>query len=245
MRVLVIEDDVEIINDVLDVLKSSGAVVDQVDTSIEALDLISHYEYDIVLLDIILQNSEGYEIIKKMRANKIDVPILVFSGLSRPQAKVKALSLGADDFITKPYDKSELMARIKAIVRRSNGFSHHIISSGNISINTENMEVNVNNNIIHLTNKEYSILELLILRKGFILTKEIFLNHLYGGLDEPEIKIIDVFVCKLRKKLSSCGEHNSIITVWGKGYMMKDDINLKNINTMNNREVEKKAIHGV
>ncbi|WP_288036908.1 response regulator transcription factor [Acidiphilium sp.] len=245
MRVLVVEDDVMIINDVLGVLKSSGAVVDQVDTSVEALDLINHYEYDIILLDIILPDAEGYEIIKKMRANKIDVPILVFSGLSRPQAKVKALSLGADDFITKPYDKSELMARIKAIVRRSNGFSHHIIGSGDISINTESREVKAKNKIIHLTNKEYSILELLILRKGFVLTKEIFLNHLYGGLDEPEIKIIDVFICKLRKKLASCGADNSVVTVWGKGYMMKDDIVSKNVNFLINSESDRKTLHGV
>lgn len=245
MRVLVIEDDEAIINDVLYVLKSSGAVVDQVDTSAEALDLINHYEYDIILLDIILPDAEGYEIIKKIRANKINVPILVFSGLSRPQAKVKALSLGADDFITKPYDKLELMARIKAIIRRSNGFSHHIISSGDIYINTESREVKAKNKIIHLTNKEYSILELLILRKGFVLTKEIFLNHLYGGLDEPEIKIIDVFICKLRKKLASCGANNSIVTVWGKGYMMKDDVVPRNVNISNNRDETAKILHNV
>jgi two-component system cell cycle response regulator CtrA len=244
MRVLVVEDDVKIINDVLEMLKSSGAVVDQVETSSEALDLISHYEYDIVLLDIILPDAEGYEVIKKMRNNKIDSPVLVFSGLSRPQAKIKALSLGADDFITKPYDKLELMARIKAIIRRSKGFSHHIINSGEIYIDTESREVKVNNNIIHLTNKEYSILELLVLRKGFVLTKEIFLNHLYGGLDEPEIKIIDVFICKLRKKLSMAGVSNSIITVWGRGYMIKDDyLSSKEINTLNDVSVGKKEMH--
>ena len=244
MRVLVVEDDSKVIREIVELLMAAGSVVDQVETGIEALDLINHYEYDIVLLDIILPDSEGYDIIKKIRLSKIDVPILVFSGLSRPQAKVKALSLGADDFLTKPYDNSELIARIKAIVRRSNGFSHHIISCGEISINTESREVKIKNKLIHLTNKEYSILELLVLRKGFVLTKEVFLNHLYGGMDEPEIKIIDVFICKLRKKLSIYEKENYIITVWGKGYMMKDEIRKKSVNEYSNyKEYSNKALN--
>lgn len=222
MRVLLVEDDVNIINHVTEVLKEEKLVIDHISIGKEAINMAIHYDYDIILLDLILPDMDGYEVIKKIRTNKINTPILVLSGLSRVQAKVMAISIGADDFLTKPFFKDELVARIKSIVRRSKGFSQNIISLGEISINTETREVKIKNNLIHLTNKEYLILELLIMRKGMVLTKEIFLNHLYGGIDEPEIKIIDVFICKLRKKLSNFNVHNLIITVWGKGYMMKE-----------------------
>ena len=123
--------------------------------------------------------------------------------MSRPQAKVKGLGLGADDFITKPFDKSELLARMQAITRRSKGFSQPTLRLGAIELNLDSREVTVDGQEVHLTGKEYSILELLVLRKGMVLTKEAFLNHLYGGMDEPEMKIIDVFICKLRKKLAA------------------------------------------
>jgi two-component system cell cycle response regulator CtrA len=139
-----------------------------------------------------------------------------------PQARVKALSLGADDFIIKPYDKAELLARMQAIVRRSKGFSQPTVRMGRLELNLESREVSVDGRDVHLTGKEYSILELLVLRKGMVLTKEAFLNHLYGGMDEPEVKIIDVFVCKLRKKLARAGADGIIGTIWGRGYMIRE-----------------------
>jgi two-component system cell cycle response regulator CtrA len=157
-----------------------------------------------------------------MRAARIDVPVLILSGLSRPQAKVKGLGLGADDFITKPFDKAELTARMQAIVRRSKGFSQPSLRVGPLVLNLDSREVLAAGQQVHLTGKEYAILELLVLRKGMVLTKEAFLNHLYGGMDEPEMKIIDVFICKLRKKLAQAGAENLIGTVWGRGYMMRD-----------------------
>ena len=148
--------------------------------------------------------------------------MLILSGLSRPQAKVKGLGLGADDFITKPFDKAELLARMQAIVRRSKGFSQPSLRVGPLQLNLDSHEVMVDGQPVHLTGKEYSILELLVLRKGMVLTKEAFLNHLYGGMDEPEMKIIDVFICKLRKKLALAGADNLIGTVWGRGYMIRE-----------------------
>jgi two-component system, cell cycle response regulator CtrA len=157
-----------------------------------------------------------------MRISRNDTPVLVLSGLTMPQARVKALSLGADDFIIKPYDKAELLARMQAIVRRSKGFSQPTVRLGRLELNLDSREVAVDGREVHLTGKEYSILELLVLRKGMVLTKEAFLNHLYGGMDEPEVKIIDVFVCKLRKKLARAGADGIIGTIWGRGYMIRE-----------------------
>ncbi len=169
-----------------------------------------------------LPDMEGYEVVRRLRAARVEIPVLILSELSRPQAKVKGLSLGADDFISKPFDKAELLARIEAIIRRSKGFSHPSISVGQIKLLRDSREVTIGDREVHLTGKEYSILELLMLRKGIVLTNEMFLNHLYGGMDEPEAKIIDVFICKLRKKLAVYGAGDLIVTVWGRGYMMRD-----------------------
>lgn len=224
MRVLLVEDDLSLARVLSLILRSAGAVVDQADMGEEALELVRHYDYDIIVLDLMLPDIEGYEVIRRMRSARIDTPVLILSGLSRPQAKVKGLGVGADDFITKPFDKSELLARLQAIVRRSKGLSQSVLRLGDLEINLDSKEVSVLGSTIHLTAKEYSILELLALRRGFVLTKESFLNHLYGGMDEPEMKIVDVFICKLRKKLAQAGLKNLIGTVWGRGYMIRDGV---------------------
>ena len=225
MRVLLVEDDLTAARGISLMLKAGGAVVDQTDTGEEALELARHYDYDIVVLDLMLPDMEGYDVVRRMRAARIEVPVLILSGLTRPQAKVKGLGMGADDYLTKPFDKGELVARMHAVVRRSKGFSQPSLRIGALQLNLDSREVTVSGTPVHLTGKEYSILELLILRKGMVLTKEAFLNHLYGGMDEPEMKIIDVFICKLRKKLAHAGAPNLIGTVWGRGYMMRDPDN--------------------
>ena len=222
MRVLLVEDDASAARGLTLVLKSGGAVVDEVDTGEEATELARHYDYDIILLDLMLPDMEGYEVVRRLRTARIDVPVLILSGLSRPQAKIKGFGVGADDFMTKPYDKSELLARMQAIVRRSKGFSQPALRVGDLQLNLDSRQVFVRHEEVRLTGKEFSILELLMLRKGLVLTKDAFLSHLYGGMDEPEIKIIDVFICKLRKKLANAGALNMIGTVWGRGYMIRD-----------------------
>jgi len=222
MRVLLVEDDLTAARGVSLMLKSSGAVVDHTDTGEEALELTRHYEYDIVLLDIMLPDIDGYEVVRRMRLARNDTPVLILSGLARPQAKVKGLGMGADDYITKPFDRAELLARMQAIVRRCKGFSQPALRVGPLELNLDSREVMVDGKEVHLTGKEYAILELLVLRKGMVLTKEAFLNHLYGGMDEPEMKIIDVFICKLRKKPVQAGADNLIGTVWGRGYMVRE-----------------------
>ena len=222
MRVLLVEEDLIAARGITQMLKGAGAVVDQTDSGEDALELLRHYEYDIVVLDLALPDIEGFEVVRRMRVARNDTPVMILSGLTMPQARVKALGLGADDFITKPYDKAELLARMQAIVRRSKGFSQPTVRLGRMELNLDTREVTIDNRDVHLTGKEYAILELLVLRKGMVLTKEAFLNHLYGGMDEPEVKIIDVFVCKLRKKLARAGADGVIGTIWGRGYMIRE-----------------------
>jgi two-component system cell cycle response regulator CtrA len=223
MRVLLVEDDSNTAKSIELILKSEGFIVDTTDLGEDGLEIGKLYDYDIILLDLMLPDIDGYEVLRRLRAARVTTPILILSGLSELDNKLKGLGFGADDYLTKPFDKRELVARIHAIVRRSKGHSDSVIRTGKLAVNLDARTVEVENQPLHLTGKEYGILELLSLRKGTTLTKEMFLNHLYGGMDEPELKIIDVFVCKLRKKLAAAtGGENYIETVWGRGYVLRD-----------------------
>jgi len=223
MRVLLVEDDSNTAQSIELMLKSEGFIVDSTDLGEDGLEIGKLYDYDIILLDLMLPDIDGYEVLRRLRSARVNTPILILSGLSELDNKIKGLGFGADDYLTKPFDKRELIARIQAIVRRSKGHSDSIIKTGKLSVNLDSRVVEVDGQPLHLTGKEYGILELLSLRKGTTLTKEMFLNHLYGGMDEPELKIIDVFVCKLRKKLQNAtGGDSYIETVWGRGYVLRD-----------------------
>ena len=223
MRVLLIEDDSAMAKGIELMLGAEGFNVYSTDLGEEGLDLGKLYDYDIIILDLNLPDMHGYDVLKKLRLSKIDTPILILSGMNEPDDKVKGLGFGADDYLTKPFNKEELVARIHAIVRRSKGHAQSIIKTGKLTVNLDTRSVEVGGQRLHLTGKEYAMLELLSLRKGTTLTKEMFLNHLYGGMDEPELKIIDVFICKLRKKLAAAtGGDNYIETVWGRGYVLRD-----------------------
>ncbi len=223
MRVLLVEDDTATAKSIELMLKSEGYICDSTDLGEDGLEIGKLYDYDIIVLDLMLPDIDGYEVLRRLRAARVNTPILILSGLSELDNKIKGLGFGADDYLTKPFDKRELIARIQAIVRRSKGHSDSIINTGKLTVNLDTRTAEVNHQPLHLTGKEYGILELLSLRKGTTLTKEMFLNHLYGGMDEPELKIIDVFVCKLRKKLSAATDGaNYIETVWGRGYVLRE-----------------------
>jgi two-component system cell cycle response regulator CtrA len=223
MRVLLIEDDSATAQSIELMLKSENFNVYTTDLGEEGLDLGKLYDYDIIVLDLQLPDMSGFEVLKTLRLAKVQTPILILSGNAIVEAKVKALGFGADDYMTKPFHKDELVARIQAVVRRSKGHSQSVITTGKLTVNLDAKTVEVDGARVHLTGKEYQMLELLSLRKGTTLTKEMFLNHLYGGMDEPELKIIDVFICKLRKKLAvACNGEHYIETVWGRGYVLRD-----------------------
>jgi two-component system cell cycle response regulator CtrA len=223
MRVLLIEDDSATAQSIELMLKSEGFNIYTTDLGEEGVDLGKIYDYDLILLDLNLPDMSGLDVLRQLRVAKINTPIMILSGSTEIDTKVKTFGGGADDYLTKPFHKDELIARIHAVVRRSKGHAQSVISTGDILVNLDAKTVEVNGSRVHLTGKEYQMLELLSLRKGTTLTKEMFLNHLYGGMDEPELKIIDVFICKLRKKLSAAtGGQNHIETVWGRGYVLRD-----------------------
>ena len=223
MRVLLVEDDPSTAQSIELMLKSEGMVIDVTSLGEDGLEIGKLYDYDIIILDLMLPDIDGLEVLRRLRDSRVATPVLILSGMNESENKVKGLGIGADDYLTKPYNKAELLARIQAIVRRSKGHSQSVITTGRLAVNLDARSVEVDGQSVHLTGKEYGILELLSLRKGTTLSKEMFLNHLYGGIDEPELKIIDVFICKLRKKLSQAtgGEHY-IETVWGRGYVLRD-----------------------
>jgi DNA-binding response OmpR family regulator len=222
-RALLIEDDpTSAASTELD-LASDGIICDRAEFGSEGIDMAKLYDYDIIILDLMLSDIDGYEVLLRLRSLKIKIPVLILSGLTNPDQKIRGLGYGADDYLTKPFNNKELIARIKAIVRRSKGHSESVIRFDKLAINLDTRTVEIDGKVVHLTNKEYAILELLVMRKGTVITKEMFLNHLYGGVEEPAMKIIDVFVCKLRKKLADeAGGTDYIETVWGRGYMLRD-----------------------
>jgi two-component system cell cycle response regulator CtrA len=225
MRVLLVEDDFSTAQSIEMMLKSEGMVVDATDLGEDGLEIGKLYDYDIIILDLMLPDMDGMEVLRRLRHSRVKTPVMILSGLSQAENKVKGLGNGADDYLTKPFDKSELVARIHAIIRRSKGHSQSVIHTGRLAVNLAARTVDVDGRPLHLTGKEYGILELLSLRKGTTLTKEMFLNHLYGGMDEPELKIVDVFICKLRKKLAAATFGESYIeTVWGRGYVLREPV---------------------
>jgi two-component system, cell cycle response regulator CtrA len=223
MRVLLVEDDPTTQASVRMMLESASMVVDATDLGEDGLEIGKLYEYDIIILDLMLPDMDGLEVLRRLRDSRIRTPVLILSGLTESETKVKGLGGGADDYLTKPFDKAELLARVQAIVRRSAGHANSEVRTGRLSVNLDQHTASVDGHPVHLTGKEYAILELLSLRKGTTLTKEMFLNHLYGGMDEPELKIIDVFICKLRKKIAEAtGGDHYIETVWGRGYVLRE-----------------------
>ncbi|WP_103255894.1 response regulator transcription factor CtrA [Tabrizicola aquatica] len=223
MRILLVEDDPTTSRSIELMLTHANLNVYCTDMGEDGVDLAKLYDYDLILLDLNLPDMSGHDVLRQIRQARVETPILILSGSDDTENKLKGFGFGADDYLTKPFHREELVARIHAIIRRSKGHSQSVIKTGQISVNLDAKTVDVGGKTVHLTGKEYQMLELLSLRKGTTLTKEMFLNHLYGGMDEPELKIIDVFICKLRKKLAEAtGGDNYIETVWGRGYVLRD-----------------------
>ena len=224
MRVLLVEDDPTTSKSIELMLTNANLNVYATDLGEEGIDLAKLYDYDLILLDLNLPDMNGHEVLRQLRLAKVDTPILILSGNDDAENKIRGFGFGADDYLTKPFHREELVARIHAIIRRSKGHAQSVIVTGRIAVNLDAKTVATTDGVpVHLTGKEYQMFELLSLRKGTTLTKEMFLNHLYGGMDEPELKIIDVFICKLRKKLGEAtGGDNYIETVWGRGYVLRD-----------------------
>jgi two-component system cell cycle response regulator CtrA len=223
MRVLPFEDDPITSKSIELMLAHANLNVYATDLGEEGIDLVKLYDYDLILLVLDLPDLNGHEVLRQLRLSRIQTPILILSGSDDTDSKIKGFGFGADDYLTKPSHREELVARIHVIIRRSKGHSQSVIETGLVSVNLDAKTISADGKTVHLTGKQYQMLELLSLRKGTTLTKEMFLNHLYGEMDEPKLKIIDVFICKLRKKLSiATNGENNIETVWGRGYDLRD-----------------------
>jgi two-component system, cell cycle response regulator CtrA len=228
MRVLLVEDDCATAHSIEMMLKSESFNVYTTDLGEEGIDLGKLYDYDIIVLDLNLPDMSGFEVLRSLRVSKVKTPILILSGVASIEDKVKGLGFGADDYMTKPFHKNELIARIQAIVRRSQGHAQSVVQTGDLVVNVDAKTVHIKQVRVNLTGKEYRMLELLSMRRGTTITKEMFLSQLYGGMDEPEIKIIDVFMCKIRKKLAiASGGKDYIETVWGRGYLLREPQEVK------------------
>ena len=223
MRVLLIRQDVATAANIKTMLIRENFICDTTDLGNDGLDITKLRGYDVILFDLSVPSISGYEVLRWLRRECARTPVLILSGLTGLDDKIKDLGFGDDDHLTNLCDHRELIARIKAVARRSKGHCESTIRTGKLVVNLETQVVSVDDQPVHLTGKEYGILELLSMHKGTTMTKEMFLNHLYAGTDEPELKIIDVFVCKLRKKLAQAtGGNHYIETVWGRGHMLRD-----------------------
>ena len=223
MRVLLIGQNGATPASVKAMLIKEKFVCDTADLSLDGLE-IGSLDYDVVLLDLSTRSANGYDVLRRLRSNAhVRTPVLILLGLAELDHRIKGLGFGDGDVLSNLFDHRQMIARIQAIARRFKSDCEAMVRTGKVVVNLDTREVSVDDHSVHLTGKEYGILELLTLRKSTTLTKEMFLNQLYGGMHEPEIKIIDVFVCKLRKKLAEAtGGNHYIETVWGRGYRLRD-----------------------
>jgi len=222
MQVLVVESQAAAAKSLELLLNAEGHAAFVTDSGEEACDLARIYDYDAIFLAGDLDDMTGLQALRALRTRKVAAPVIML-GDSNVEARVEALAAGADDIMTRPFHKAELLARLTAVVRRSRGHAEAILRTGPIALNLATRQAEVAGQPIHLTPSEYKMLELFSLRKNMTLSKEQCLNHLYNGMSEPEPKIIDVFVCKLRKKIAAAnGGDAQIETVWGGGYMLRD-----------------------
>ena len=223
MHILLIDKKPSINQGISFFLKGKGWVVDSAFSGEEGTELARLYDYDLILSDLLLNDITGAEVIKKIRNVGIKTPIIIISGNVPINQKINCLNLGADDYIVRPCDRNELMARIQAVVRRAKGYSSACVKIGKMNVNLDTKIITIDDKNLKLTKKEYALMELLALRQNTTVSKEQLLNHLYGAMDEPDMKIIDVFLFRIRDKIAKISSGKEYIqTVWGRGYILKE-----------------------
>ncbi len=224
INLLIIEDDVSTAKSIQLGLVSCGVHCDLAYNGHDGMYMARSSKYHIILLDMMLPDIEGNEIIQNLRIQGIRTPIIVLSALSHPEQKIKALRLGADDYMTKPFSKEELIARIHAILKRSVKDNKSIVNIGKITIDFSRHIIKINGNQVKLTDKEYAFIELLILRRHKFTNHNQIISHLYGNHSGTPLRAINVFVCRVRKKFETIsGGYNFIQTIWGSGYRLVED----------------------
>ena len=218
MRILLVEDDKVLSNTISLALQNSGYVVDVVDDGTSADSALFSDVYDLVVLDLGLPGLDGLQVLKRLRARKSHVPVLILTARDGLSDRVNGLDFGADDYLTKPFDLPELEARIRALIRRKHGVSDTIIEFGPLRYDTNGKHVTAGDQMLDLSAREISVLEVLLLRAGRVVSKEHLAEHLYGWGDEVGDNAIEVAVHRLRKKLEPIGVN--IRTIRGLGYLL-------------------------
>ena len=221
MKILVVEDERDLNRIITKHLKKNNYSVDSCFDGQEALDFISYSEYDLIITDIMMPNVDGYEFIDKLRANKNNTPVIMLTAKYTLEDKIVGLDSGADDYIVKPFEFDELLARIRVLMRRNYGLATNIIQIEEVTLDLAKKQVTKSGEIIDLTGKEYEVLEYLMKNKGSILSRDQILNHVWDYEYEGASNIVDVIIKNIRKKLDR-GEGNTIIyTKRGLGYFVK------------------------
>ena len=223
MKILLAEDEVDLNNVVTRYLKKNGYSVDSVLDGEEALNYLEYSEYDLVILDIMMPKVDGFEVIKKLRDKGNHTSVLMLTARDSADDKVKGLDLGADDYIVKPFDFNELMARIRAVVRRKYGNSSNKLVIGDLILDTSEKSVTRAGKQIELTGKEYEVLEYLMQSKNRILSRDQIKEHVWDFDYEGDSNIIDVLIKNIRKKIDIENGKQIIYTKRGLGYVIKED----------------------
>ena len=223
MCVLLIEDVSTASNETELILRTACFQIDKTNSGEEGLDQARVKDFDIIILSLELPDMKGEEILSRLRRTGNDTPVVILSDISDTECKLKSFGLGADDFMVKPFHREELIARIRAVIRRSKGRVSSLIRTGLLEVNLNTKSAKVAGKYLNLTEKEYQLIELMSLHKGKTLNKEIFLNHLYDKPDRSEFKNVNTLICKLRKKLMIATNGVEYIeTIWGRGYVLRD-----------------------
>ena len=223
MKILVVEDEKDLNNIITKHLKKNNFGVDSVFDGEEALNFLEYSFYDLIILDIMMPKLNGYETLKKIRENKNKTLVLILTAKDSIEDKVKGLDLGADDYLVKPFDFNELLARIRALIRRKNGNSSNELIIDDLILDTSKKSVTRAGKNIELTAKEYEVLEYLIHNKGQILSREQIRENNWDFAYEGESNIIDVLIKNIRKKIDLEGSKQIIFTKRGLGYVAKDE----------------------
>lgn len=220
MKLLLVEDNIELAENIITYLKTEGNICEHASTLFDALDRVLVYNYDLIILDIMLPDGSGLDMLKELRKHQSTSGILIISARNALEDKVEGLDLGADDYITKPFDLSELNARIKAIYRRKNFSSNKEISFNEIKINLDSTDVFIKDEPINLTQKEYELLIYFISNKNRVITKQSIAEHLWGDQADmfDSFDFVYQHIKNLRKKMIEAGSVDYLDTAYGLGY---------------------------
>ncbi len=223
MRLLLAEDEKELTHALLTVLKHNNYSVDVVYNGADALDYIISGNYDGVILDIMMPKLDGISVLKEVRKNKNSVPILLLTAKSEIDDRVNGLDSGADDYLTKPFSMKELLARIRAMTRRQTDTSNSILRFGNISLDRSTYQLSCANNSYRLGNKEFQMLEMLMIHPGQIISTRQFMEKIWGFDSDSEQNVIWVYISYLRKKIAVLKANVSIKATRGLGYSLEEN----------------------